>query len=423
MKNIKKIIIIALVILLILLVVMLVILKIASGNNNNNIQVSEEDRQDSIIKLEDYTVKEKNDYTFFSVDEAINKLFEYIDEENNQAVYDLTNLEYISQNNIKLSNISSIYTKVNKYYSQEMYKIENQDKAIYYIYGFGVIESPNKLQEIYLKVKIDKINFTYSIEPLKEEEYIKAKNGDIKQIEDKIIAQNANNHYTSDTYSVEKVINIYINDYLFKLKYAPELAFNLLDEEYRDKKFQNINEFKNYIKDNENRFNNFIMQKYTNEIKENYREYIALDTNNNYYKVNVYGTLEYKIILDNYTVETEEYLEEYSNATEESKLTTCIAKFFKLINEKDYESAYNYLDNTFKSNNFGTVEKFQEYVTKNFFNNNILKMKSIEKIGNVYSCKATIKSGIGVAAEEKNLKIIVLLKEGTDFVMSFSIDE
>ena len=94
-----------------------------------------------------------------------------------------------------------------------------------------------------------------------------------------------------------------------------------------------------------------------------------------------------------------------------------------MINEKDYKSAYSYLDNTFKSNNFGTIEKFKEYINTNLFNNNILKTRSIEKIGNVYSCKATIKSGISSAAVEKNITVIVLLKEGTDFVMSFSIDE
>lgn len=278
------------------------------------------------------------------------------------------------------------------------------------------------IEKYYLKVRVDNNHNTFLTEELSEEEYKKAKNGEIKEINTEEIQPKGDNTYTLKSFSSEDIARRYIKDYTLKVKYLPNTAFELLEDTYKTKKFQKIDEFQNYVQRNKDRFQNFVMSKYGCEVQEDSIEYTVLDLKDNYYKIIVYDALNYKIILDNYTIETEEYIEEYNNASEENKVATCISKFIKLVNAKEYSQIYNFLDNTFKQNNFNTIEKFESYMENNFFNNNIVTIESAEKIGEVYSCKVTIKSGVGVAAEEKKLSIMIKLLEGTDFVISFNIE-
>ena len=95
-----------------------------------------------------------------------------------------------------------------------------------------------------------------------------------------------------------------------------------------------------------------------------------------------------------------------------------------MINTKDYSHAYELLDGTFRNNNFDTLDKFKEYVNENFFDYNLNTTGNIDidNEGSTYIYTTKIKSGVGSAAESKNLTIIMQLREGTDFVMSFSLE-
>ena len=94
-----------------------------------------------------------------------------------------------------------------------------------------------------------------------------------------------------------------------------------------------------------------------------------------------------------------------------------------MINTKDYRHAYELLDSNFKNNNFDTLEKFKQYIQNNFFNYNLNSTDiTIKEEGNYYIYETVIKSDSSRAAETKGLNIIMKLQEGTDFVMSFSLD-
>lgn len=345
--------------------------------------------QDTLIEMAAYTTKELNDNVFFTINDIIQQ---------------------------------SLDTNEKNYYAQEMYKMQTYDKATYYTYGLLQEEGREELQDYYLKIRIDNNTNAFVIETLDTEEYEKAKEGKISTIENTEIRRTKNNHYEVRSFSSEEIARKYIKDYIVKIKYMPNTAFDLLESTYKNKKFRNIEEFKNYIEKNSNRFSNFIMQKYQCEVQENSLEYTVLDRYENYYKIIVYNTLNYKIILDDYTNESAEYLEEYKNAKETDKIATCISKFIKHINAKEYTQAYQYLDESFKINHFNTIEKFEEYVKNHLFDYNIEQVKSAEKYGDVYSCKVNIKSGVGVSAEEKDITIMIKLLEDTKFVMSFTIE-
>ena len=420
MKKVKKIIISLLVLLIILSIILIILIK-QNNNIDENLLPNNELANTKVYASN--SVKENNIYTILAIDNVIQNVIDYAKENNKQALYNITETNYIKRNNISTDNVITIYENIEKYYIQEMYAFETSTMSEYYTYGFILKENNDKPENYYFKVCKDSSNSTFSVSPLKIDEYNKAKEGKINKTENESIKSNLYNKYNYNLYSGKDVAEKYINDFIFKMKYIPDVAFGTLDEEYRNKKFSNIDEFKSYIKNNSERFDDFIIRSYGREATENITNYEVEDINNYYYKIKASSGMDYTIILDDYTVESNEYVQKYNSSSDSTKIATCINKFFKLIDSKEYKSAYAYLDDTFKQKNFDTVGKFETYAKQNFFNNNTVTISSAEKVGDIYSCKVQIKSGVSVAAMSKDITVIIKLKENTDFVMSFSINK
>lgn len=420
MKKVKKIIISLLVLLIILSIILIILIK-QNNNIDENLLPNNELANTKVYASN--SVKENNIYTILAIDNVIQNVIDYAKESNKQALYNITETNYIKRNNISTDNVITIYENIEKYYIQEMCAFETSTMSEYYTYGFILKENNDKPENYYFKVCKDSSNSTFSVSPLKIDEYNKAKEGKINKTENESIKSNLYNKYNYNLYSGKDVAEKYINDFIFKMKYIPDVAFGTLDEEYRNKKFSNIDEFKSYIKNNSERFDDFIIRSYGREATENITNYEVEDINNYYYKIKASSGMDYTIILDDYTVESNEYIQKYNSSSDSTKIATCINKFFKLIDSKEYKSAYAYLDDTFKQKNFDTVGKFETYAKQNFFNNNTVTISSAEKVGDIYSCKVQIKSGVSVAAMSKDITVIIKLKENTDFVMSFSINK
>jgi len=420
MKKVKKIIISLLVLLIILSIILIILIK-QNNNIDENLLPNNELANTKVYASN--SVKENNIYTILAIDNVIQNVIDYAKESNKQALYNITETNYIKRNNISTDNVITIYENIKKYYIQEMYAFETSTMSEYYTYGFILKENNDKPENYYFKVCKDSSNSTFSVSPLKIDEYNKAKEGKINKTENESIKSNLYNKYNYNLYSGKDVAEKYINDFIFKMKYIPDVAFGTLDEEYRNKKFSNIDEFKSYIKNNSERFDDFIIRSYGREATENITNYEVEDINNYYYKIKASSGMDYTIILDDYTVESNEYVQKYNSSSDSTKIATCINKFFKLIDSKEYKSAYAYLDDTFKQKNFDTVGKFETYAKQNFFNNNTVTISSAEKVGDIYSSKVQIKSGVSVAAMSKDITVIIKLKENTDFVMSFSINK
>ena len=102
----------------------------------------------------------------------------------------------------------------------------------------------------------------------------------------------------------------------------------------------------------------------------------------------------------------------------------CLNKFFEALNNKDYESAYTFLNNTYKANNFGTIEEFKAYVQKNWFAYNMIDYSSVEVDGNenyiISGTIGNIKNQGSYDAKYIKKDFIVKLGNGiSDFEMSF----
>lgn len=92
---------------------------------------------------------------------------------------------------------------------------------------------------------------------------------------------------------------IYLNDYRNYLKNNIDQAYELLNEEYRSKKFNNIQEFKDYI--NSININTMSVEKYN--ISDDKKIIDVYISDNDRFIFKIKSILEYEVYLDDTTVE------------------------------------------------------------------------------------------------------------------------
>ena len=235
------------------------------STSSENELLDEETPQDVPLELSKTTTKENDDYVVFSISNAIQKYYNYISGN--------------SQNN---------------YYIQEVYVLQEYEKQVYYTYGY-LLEN-NKIKDCYLKVKVQ--NELFMVETLDIEIFNQAKNLKITDIEEIDIEKNQYNNYEFLYLSSKEIAEKYITDYIFKMRFMPDKAYDLLEDNYRSKNFKDISQFKEYISKNVNRLKNFKIESCEIKVKENSIEYSFTDKSKNYYKIIVYDAMNYKIILD-----------------------------------------------------------------------------------------------------------------------------
>ena len=316
-----------------------------------------------------------------------------------------------------------IQDNVDGFSAQKMNYLQGQRIMTYSVYGRVDSEDNNEALEKYYIVRVDLENMTYELEEIDDGVY-----EDIDQIkledDETEITNNGNNTFEYTAVSSEEMCRKYLEDFKQKELNNPEEAYSMLDEEYRNERFSNFEDYQEYVNSCRDMIQYSSLSKYDVEIKDTYTEYILVDNYNNSYTVRTTGIWDYTILLDNYTIKVDTYEEDYSKLTPNEKIQANVYIFLQMINTKDYSHAYELLDETFKSNNFDTLDKFKEYVNTNFFNYNLNTTSNVDinNEGSTYIYKTRLRSGAGSAAETKDLTVIMQLKEGTDFVMSFSFE-
>jgi len=132
--------------------------------------------------------------------------------------------------------------------------------------------------------------------------------------------------------------------------------YELLDKEYKQAKFSNVENFKKYIETNKTEIIGINPQRYqVTDGTNNTKQYVIIDQNGHYYIIREKGVLDYSVILDTYTIDLPEFTAKYNNSTDEQKVLLNIQKCFEAINQQDYKYVYNKLDETFRNNNFGSI--------------------------------------------------------------------
>lgn len=363
----------------------------------------------------------KMENIYFNAKNSIDKYFNYIQKKNFEAILAVLDQEYVNTNELEASNVLSakfIPKSAEDFRIEDMYSLDGSNYTVFYVKG-EIKEEP-----IYLIVNIDFKNKTFSMIPSDQKEYedkintvIEGQTGKEKEIE-----ANEFNALEVSTLQEDEIASKYLLDFKEKMISNPDIAYTIIDEEYKEKRFPSLSDFQSYIQENRQKIQNTTLVEYSVESRDGYKQYTCLDNYGNYYIFNVTAAMKYTVLLDNYTVETEEFKSTYDGLNESNKIATNIEKFIKCINNKDYNQAYSFLDEEFKNNYFKDVNRFKEYVENNFYENNILGKIDIKNEGNIFICKVPIKSGISASAKKMTKTFIMQLKEGTEFVMSFSVE-
>ena len=316
-----------------------------------------------------------------------------------------------------------IQNNVDGFSAQKMNYLQGQRIMTYSVYGRINSEDNSEALEKYYIFRVDLENMTYELEEIEDGVY---ENIDQIKLEDDEteIPNKGNNAFKYESVSNVDMCRKYLEDFRQKELNNPEEAYSMLDEEYRNERFPTFEEFQEYVNSCRDMIQYSSLSKYDVEIKDNYTEYILVDNYNNSYTIRTTGIWDYTILLDNYTIKVDTYEEEYNKSSIDQKIQANVYIFLQMINTKDYYHAYELLDETFKNNNFDTLDKFKEYVNTNFFNYNLNTTSNVDisNEGSTYIYETKIRSGAGSAAETKKLTVIMQLKEGTDFVMSFSLE-
>lgn len=436
LKRKKTLILLMIIVVIIIISIVVALLLLTTSNNGevaNNNTVSEENNNETEAELQ---INESKYYNITNVVRtylgALDKS-KYIlsdgtnyseDESTKESIYNLLSTEYIESNNITVENVYDYVKDVNEnvtFVPLDMRISQGSNVEKFLVYGNIVYMDSQDLEKVYVIVNIDNTNNTFSIEPINSEE--------ISNINDfkfestlNTIEKNYSNTYLNNNMSDEDISKEKFNNFKLLILRKSEDLFNLLNEEYRNKKFGDYNGFSQYIDSNYDRLRTINLSMYQVTEENGYKQYVLLDQDDRYYIFKETSENKEEIYLDTYTVDLPEFLDRYNGADDEYKVGYNVEKFITAINDGDYKYAYNLLDETFRRNNYPSQGDFENFVKTNFFENNEIQHNNVEKQGNQFVYGITIINKDN-ESERKNITVIMELGEETDFVMSFSIDE
>jgi hypothetical protein len=367
-------------------------------NNINNDIISP---KTTILTFNTSIEKETSNSVLYSLNRNINKYFNYIKENNETAINELGgNSIYLITNNVK-------------YVVKQAYVTQNQYMSKYYTYGTLTIANGNytaQTQEIYMILYLTAENKGYKLQTISKEEYL---NRTALEQNDTIeIQEGTYNKFEYEYIDNVKQMENYLEDYSFQIFNNTENSYNLLNTEYKEKRFKDLQAFVQFLNEKQGQLHNIKINQYTVDEENQNKIYKGTDQNGNYYEIIEKSYMNYEIILDNYT------MLDYSNDSDENKIKLSAEKFILMLNSADYTNAYNLLEPSFKQINFPTEQDFINYVKNNFYARNIVASKDLSEDG---ICTVTIKDSISTQANKIQKQFKVIMGEGMSFTIEFNI--
>lgn len=433
--------IIVLSIIVIVIISVLIILYVRSQNQGTDYTTNsdfEEDVSHMNLKTEFEKVENRNNY--YAVKSIIGKYGYAIIDGGQESLYSMLEPEYISQENISPNNVLEYVDlldkndlteyqinnlEINVNINQMYYKDLNTNTSSYYVSGIFEYNANSKEIEFRLLVNIDSNNNTFYIYPTS---YVEARYPSVESLS---TYQNDIDNIPKNDYNTFSFVNIenatIIRDYLsnYKDKIVKDIAtsYDMIDEEYRNIKFPTLDEYELYINKNMQELLSISFTKYLVNKKAEYTEYICIDNKGNYYVFRENAIMDYKVLLDNYTINSEEFIKEYDGSSEEEKVALNIEKIVQAMNVHDYKYIYDKLDETFRNNNWGSEEAFEQYMRENFPLHYDVKYTTYSNEGTTYVQQINLTDITGETEGTISLNIIMQLKDNYEFVMSFSLQE
>lgn len=439
MKKSKKVIILIAVMTFILIVIAILLINVKLKEKRAK---KEGEDLKLVMTLDVKETKEAKE--FKNVNYCVSDFFTAITNENTEKVIALLDEKYKKNKEINTTNALTVTNfingKFNYFFAKKInYKeVSLSQEYQYYVYGEIYYDDYKQSSGIYIILNVDFVNNSYSIQfddrnakiteqeydnivnKLKSNntnEYIEATNSSFSQIK-----LNSYNSFPNNSTDKPDMLEEYLKNYSIMAVYNPEYAYNeLLDKDYRNAKFKNIQEYKDYVEKNKNSILDTAIREYTSEYKEDYTEYFVVDTSDNYYTFKVKDTMQYTIVLDFYTIELDQIAQKYDAGTEQEKVAINIQKVIAALKDKDYEYVYNKLNENFRNSNFNTLEEFENRMKNIYTGKMSLAFKEFSNEGNIFIYDINLKGRTASNNRETNMQILMRLKDNKDFEMSFSI--
>lgn len=451
MKHIKRLIIFFVIIIIIIIGVLFYIIskqKVNENNNFNNTNTSnilnndmgQQNTHDEGHGIPESENNRKLKYVqgrkeYFTVEALTNNYMNLIGYKNKSEIKNILSPQYMSQYKINDNNILNIATiptldNIKQYYKNTITQIitvqVDDNIYVYLIKGKGRVVGKSDTYTFNIMVELDESQLLYNIYPyqyIKDKGYDKLKVGDtFSNYTVESITNRENNEFNYITKTDLEMANEYFNNYSELLNYYKDDAYNKLNSEYSKRKFGSKENFETYLKDNSMAIALMSINQYKVNSYRDYTDYICTDKYNNVYIFRQQGgIMNYNVFLDDYTIMIDGEEEYYNKLEKVDKSKYNLNKLIKMINTKDYNGIYNSLDNTFRNNNFKTVDSLKKYLQTNLYNLNNLELEDYNDTDYAYyvfNCKIT---NIQNSNESKNMTIIINQSEGTDYTMSFSI--
>lgn len=419
-------------IIILIIVIVLLICIIGFFKEKEEKSTYEGEGKSNIITIDNPSVlKEVEDRNmFFSAKNIVKTYLTSIGLEDKSKLINLIAIDYIKEKSITVNNILDKikdekieYTDNYEFIISTVYFAEENDLInTYFMEIFYYNMNNNKKYETKLMVQLDPVNMTFQVFPynyMKEKGYDELSIGDSYSATVKEIKNNEDNIYKMIAIPKNTMADRYFNIYLEYLKNDKEASYYLLDKDYREKRFENIDKYLEFI--NKADLENAVISKSQVYDYDEYTKYVCIDIEGHYYIFNENSVMDYSIILDTYTLELPEFTEKYNSSNEQGKCALDIQKFMDAINSYDYNYAYNCLSEGFKTNYFKTVQDFEKYIESTLYSKNQISYENFEEQSGLYKYKVKIANKEN-DQESITKTFIVKLNDGTDFEMSFNID-
>lgn len=360
--------------------------------------------------------KMPNAATLYAQDEGI------MDEKSKrQAIYNFLNPNYISHNGITTENVLEKVPNNGKveFTPLEMYQLLGNYRTQYAVYGeMENMETEEKTQSYFI-VDVDKTNSSFYITPVEFSKYANVKDIPLSD-EDTSIELNDNNYFSYTVMQENDIMLKYFSYYKRLMQENPDMAYLLLDEEYRNKRFGSVEEFKNYVSKNQEEIQTYVAKEYEVNNLEDGTEYICQDQYKHSYIFKVSAVMQFQVKLDTYTIESDEVKQRYQNADERRKVEMNVDKWIQMLNHRDYKAAYAVLDESFKAQYFQTVEWFEEYMRGKFPYYYGLNLSDYSNEAGLYIQKILL-TDITAKIKMTVPETIVMKLTDDGFVMSFRV--
>lgn len=132
----------------------------------------------------------------------------------------------------------------------------------------------------------------------------KENKGNYKEEENMSLKHYEENEYIPVNITYDQMARIYLQDYVYKLIYDIDGAYDLLDDAYKLSKFPTIETFKDYVSSMmSEKTREMTVVKYSVTDKVDYRYFDVYDTNDNLFIFKETGVMQYSVYFDRYTVD------------------------------------------------------------------------------------------------------------------------